>query len=158
MNAKWFDKNGVTGTREVAPAGHYVYTVTHAASGRTMTTDVSSLALRIAREWAKQAPAVELMTSPLPAAERCASGLARGATLTTPNEAQAARMREAVQFRDGVIPRYGHTYGVGLSMLRALARRGWVELNHSIRPTYGTLTDNGRRALVRYEASKAGAR
>lgn len=46
-------------------------------------------------------------------------------------------------------------------MLRSLARRGWVELNHPIRPSYGTLTDSGRRALARYEAkhgTPAGAR
>lgn len=77
------------------------------------------------------------------------------ATLTEmPNEAQAARMREAAQFRDGVIPRYGHTYGVGLAMLRALRRRGWVVLDNRTQPTHGTLTDAGRRALARYEVSK----
>ncbi len=152
MNAMWFRKNGVEGTREIAPAGHYVYTVTHTASGRSMTTDVSSLALRIAREWAEQAPAVELMTSPLPAAERCASGLARGASLTMPSEPQA----RALDNPRGVVLRYGST-GVGLTMLRSLARRGWIVLDDRIRPAHGVITSNGRRALSRYEA-KAGAR
>lgn len=191
MNAMWFRKNGVEGTRRVAPAGHHVYTVTHAPSGRHMTTDVSSLALRIAREWAEQAPVVELfeahehtaanlaaglpadfmcgcakgdllvpcrhtaprVESPLPIAERCSSGLARGASLTMPTDAQA----RALDNSRGVVLRYGST-GVGLTVLRSLARRGWIVLDDRIRPAHGVITSNGRRARARYEASKAGAR
>jgi len=160
MNAMWFRANGVEGTRETAPAGHPVYTVTHTASGRYLTTDVVSLALRTAREWAAQAPTVALMSSPLPAAERCSSGLARGASLTMPSDAQARKLIVARDnlTRPGLLSRGGHEWQASITMLRALRRRGWITLNDPTRPTYGMINDSGRRALARYEASKVGAR
>jgi len=159
MIGMWFRKNGVEGTTEQAPAGHQVYVVTHAASGHYFRTDVPALALRIAREWAAQAPAVAVMTSPLPAAERCASGLGRGANLTMPTDAQARKLIVARNnlTRPGLLTRGGREWQADIRMLLAMARRGWIELDRN-RAMYGVLTDSGRRALARYEASKAGAR
>lgn len=45
-----------------------------------------------------------------------------------------------------------------LTMLKAMARRGWLELDNAVRPTHGTMTDNGRRALERWQAAQGGAR
>lgn len=81
-----------------------------------------------------------------------------------PTEAQARAMRNAVKWssaqlgRPAMVLRYGAVHGVGLTMLHAMRRRGWVVLDDRAHPSYGTLTDAGRRALARYEASKAGAR
>lgn len=148
----WFERNGITGTTETAPAGHPVYVVT-AANGATMKTDVGSLARSVAIEWSVCPPAAPQIVSPLPAAERCASGLSAGATLTMPTEPQARVLARGAAGRG--IWRYGHTYGVGITMLRALARRGWLELDDKVRPQYGTLTDAGRKALARYDAKHA---
>lgn len=156
----WFERNGITGTTETAPAGHVVYVVT-AANGATMRTDVGSLARSVAIEWSVCPPPAPQMASPLPAAERCTSGLATGATLTMPTEPQARIMSEAADWWAGTVRRGRHcpeTATTGLRNMRAMARRGWLELDDPIRPTYGTLTDAGRRALARYNAATAGAR
>ncbi len=39
-----------------------------------------------------------------------------------------------------------------MPVLVAMARRGWLDLDHSIRPTYGEITATGRRALAAYVA------
>lgn len=39
-----------------------------------------------------------------------------------------------------------------MPVLVAMARRGWLELDHPIRPTQGTITDAGRRAVTAYVA------
>lgn len=143
----WFSRNGVQGTTEQAPAGHPVYVVTH-VGGAIMKTDVGSLAQRIAIEWATTPPAAPQIVSPLPAVERCTSGLASGATLTMPTEPQSARLR-AASIGTGQLWRGPFC---DVRMMRALARRGWFELDNRVRPSYGTLTDAGRRALARYES------
>lgn len=127
----------------------YMYTVTSPAGRVLITTDVQSLALRVQREANTIPTPAAQVVSPLPAAERCSSGLAAGATLTMPTEPQARALAGADTF--GHIPRYGYR-GVGYTVLRALKRRGWVELNHPVRFDLGRITEAGRKALARYEA------
>jgi len=147
----FFQMGDVTGTADTNADGVRIYTVTHTLTGHTTSSTVAALALRVAREWVAQAPVVAAFAqieSPLPAAERCASGLARGATLTMPTEPQARALAKVDG--EGFLRRFG-VFGVGHIMLRALARRGWVDLDHPIRPLYGRITSAGRRALAAYE-------
>lgn len=88
---------------------------------------------------------VKQIISPLRADERSASMLATGATLTMPTDAQAVCLRLAHR-NGGIIHR-----GVlcNLRQLKGMARRGWLTLDHPIRPTYGELTEAGLKALQR---------
>lgn len=96
--------------------------------------------------------APQYIASPLVESERQSSGLARGARLTMPTVAQARVMGIAVKWQTPGYPAYvTRSRRCDLRMLRALARRGWVELDHPIRPLRGDLTDAGRHALAAYE-------
>jgi hypothetical protein len=154
-SARRGDGSTVTLYRGLAlPAGVEAFVVVDSRTGveRDGTT-VGSVALKIFREVFALAPAPAQIESPLPAAERRCSGLARGATLTMPTEPQARVMAITVKWtREGAPLQIFRSKRCDLRMLRALARRGWLELNHPIRPTYGTLTDAGRKALAAYEA------
>lgn len=120
-------------------------------------TTMPSVALRIFREvFALPAPAQ--IESPLPAAERQSSGLAGGGAaanaMSAPVRAMLASCRrrrsiERGRLADGNYP---------IRMLKAAARRGWLALDDQIRPTFGTLTDAGRKALARELTSIGGAR
>ncbi len=101
-------------------------------------------------------PAPAPVTSPLtPDTQVPASNLAAGATLTVPTEAQARAMAIAIKWSSaqlgrGPVVRRGRR--TPAPMLRAMARRGWLVLDHSIRPTAGTITPAGRYALAAYVA------
>lgn len=102
-----------------------------------------------------QAPA-PTMASPLATdAQVPSANLGRGSSLTTMTDAQARVVSYALKrITTGVIHR-GSSELDGYAtapMLRAMARRGWLELDDKIRPTYGTVTDAGRTALEWYDA------
>lgn len=153
-SARRADGSTVTLYRGLAmPAGVETFVVRDRRTGvEHDATTMPSVALKIFREvFALAAPAQ--MESPLPAAERCTSGLADGATLTMPTEPQYRIMHVSAKWTPVGTPVVLQRWrGCNITMLRALARRGWVELNHPIRPSHGTLTDAGRKALARYEA------
>lgn len=102
------------------------------------------------------APAAQ-MTSPLPAALQVKSSrplVANVIGLPTLPQARCldwARNRSlsATVFR-GVASHTGQT--APMPVLVAMARRGWLELDHPIRPTQGTITEAGRNALAAYVA------
>ena len=109
--------------------------------------------------YAGMGPASRQIESPLPTVERCASGLATGANLTMPTKMQSYAMACAVKWSSAQLNRPAVIYRTSRTNIRtllAMSRRGWLDLDHPIRPTCGTLTDAGRRALARYE-SKHGA-
>jgi hypothetical protein len=95
---------------------------------------------------------VAQMASPLPPAERCTSGLARGTSVTALSPELLAKLREATlnpTATDALLRGPADQHGRATrTQLVALARRGYLVLNHSVRPTYGTLTDLGRRACA----------
>lgn len=104
------------------------------------------------------------MTSPLTADAQSSDGLSAGATLTMPTDAQGRTLQGAATIRgDGQWARIYRgqpcaAAGVAtLSTLKAMARRGWLELDHPVRPSYGTVTDAGKRALARWTAARARA-
>lgn len=101
-----------------------------------------------------QAPAPQMASPLTPAAQVPAANLGRGASLTTMNDAQATKIREALDVAGAVwrgpVSAKRHA---PLSMLRAMAKRGWLELDNRIRPTFGTVTDAGRKALERHDAT-----
>lgn len=94
---------------------------------------------------------VRQMASPLPPAERRASGLARGTSVTALSPELLAKLREAAEiasFTEVPYLRRGAADAEGratLTQLVALARRGYLALDNAVRPTIGTLTDLGRR-------------
>lgn len=98
------------------------------------------------------------MTSPLeaPAQVRSARPLATGATLTMPELPQArclawARERSLhCRVMRGTASVTGQT--ATRTQLVGMARRGWLELDDAIRPTYGTITHAGRQAIIAYVA------
>lgn len=101
-----------------------------------------------------QAPA-PTMASPLAPEHRVRpSNLGKGSSLTTMTEAQARAIRVAT-IGSGRLFRGPR---VTTTMLRAMARRGWLELDDRVRPTYGTVTQAGRNALAAYDARNGGAR
>lgn len=100
-------------------------------------------------------PAPAQIVSPLaPAAQVPASNLAAGATLTVPTVAQARSLQWATDNDGGV--RRGHASVTGqtatFDQLRAMARRGWLHLDHPVRPCSGIITNAGRAALAAYVA------
>lgn len=105
------------------------------------------------------APAPQI-ASPLIESERQCSGLAGGGGAANKmSTAVRERLRLAVKWtpegQPVVIHRCGRTNG---RMLKAMARRGWLELDSKVRPSYGTVTDAGRRALAAELARTARAR
>lgn len=107
-------------------------------------------------------PAPAQMASPLPVNEQRSSGLAGGGAAANAMSWPMARiMSEALDWWAGTVRRGRHcpeTATTGLRNMRAMARRGWLELDHPIRPTLGTVTDAGRRALAAELARTGGAR
>ncbi len=101
-----------------------------------------------------QAPA-PTMASPLAAdAQVPSANLARGSTLTQMSDAQATVARFAVEHVGGCVfrgPADGQT--ATATMLRAMERRGWLQLDNRIRPQYGRMTPHGVKALERYDAT-----
>lgn len=66
-----------------------------------------------------------------------------------------ARCLVRAKYRDGSVRRgFASVDGrtAPMPVLVAMARRGWLELDHPIRPTQGTITDAGRRAVTAYVA------
>lgn len=99
------------------------------------------------------------MTSPLVEGERQFSGLAGGGAAANAMSAPVRDMlATAARHPQGEIWRGGGRGAFRLPMLRAAARRGWLALNHPIRPAYATITDAGRRALAAEIARTGGAR
>lgn len=104
--------------------------------------------------------APEQMTSPLAPANqvRSARPLANGANLTMPTLPQARCLAWAAPTTDGrtVEVRRGNASVIGATapytVLQAMARRGWLLLDHDTRPTYGVITTAGRNALAAYVA------
>jgi hypothetical protein len=89
------------------------------------------------------------MASPLPPAERYASGLARGTSVTALSPELLAKLREATlnpTATDALLRGPANQHGRATrTQLVALARRGYLALDNAVRPTCGTLTDLGRR-------------
>lgn len=100
-------------------------------------------------------PGTPQITSPLAEDEQQRSGLAGGGPAANAMSAPVlARLRVAT-LGSGRLYRGRMT---NLRMLKAMARRGWLELDHPIRPTLGMVTDAGRRALAAELARTGGAR
>ena len=100
-------------------------------------------------------PAPAPMASPLPAElqVRSARPLAVG-VIGLPSLPQARCLQWVVRdtFNGKVMRGYASTDGrtAPMPVLIAMSRRGWLELDHPIRPTSGTITDAGRNALAAY--------
>ncbi len=98
------------------------------------------------------------VTSPLTSETQVpASNLAAGATLTMPLLPQARCLAWSAgadwgtrQVRRGYASVTGQT--ATSAQLFAMARRGWMELDHPYRPTFGMITGAGRHALAAYVA------
>lgn len=104
-------------------------------------------------------PAAPTMASPLAERHRVQpSNLGRGSSLTQMTGPQARATRFAIEHCDGYVFRGGSGQELSGPSLRAMARRGWLELDDRIRPSYGTVTDAGRKALERFDATNGGAR
>jgi hypothetical protein len=87
-----------------------------------------------------------------------ASNLATGATLTMPTLPQARCLAWASRTTlagSGTVLR-GNASVTGqtatFDQLRAMARRGWLDLNHPVRVNLGVITPAGRAALAAYVA------
>jgi hypothetical protein len=74
-------------------------------------------------------------------------------TTGLPTFPQARAMAVAIKWtpegRPATIQRCART---NLALMIAMSRRGWLDLDHQIRPTEGCVTDAGRRALAAYVA------
>ncbi len=94
---------------------------------------------------------------------RSARPLAAGTTLTMPTLPQARCLLWSVGITPGVVAdgtppvrpvKRGYASVDGrtapLTVLQAMARRGWLQLDHPIRPTQGTVTKAGHLALLAY--------
>lgn len=101
-----------------------------------------------------QAPA-PTMASPLePTAQVRPSNLSRGVSVTKMTDAQARAMRYAIESTRTAVIHRGSPELDGYAtapMLRAMERRGWLQLDDRVRPSYGRVTPHGRRALERYD-------
>jgi hypothetical protein len=106
------------------------------------------------------APAPVQMASPLAADAqvRTVKPLRKEAILTMPTTAQARCLNWAANDPDSYDGKVGRGMPsasgstVHASTLRAMALRGWLDLDHPIRPNYGKITDTGRHALAAYVA------
>jgi hypothetical protein len=150
-----FDRNGVVGYGETGADGNRWYTVTDTRTGESATNTAWAIVLPIARRWADHTVEPAQVVSPLVESEQRRSGLAGGGVaaeqMTGPG---AAKLAEAVasdgKLRRGSGQRYGYA---NRRQLVALARRGWLTLDHDIRPTGGIVTPAGVTALLRWMAS-----
>lgn len=126
--------------------------------GTVTATGAAKLDARFGPRW-RESASVQI-ASPLAEGERQSSGLVGGgAAANRMSEAVRERLRVAVKWtpegQPVVIHRCGRT---NVRMLKAMARRGWLELDNKVRPSYGTVTDAGRRALAAELARTGGAR
>ena len=144
-----FSRNGIEAYGETNPiSGVRSYTVTDPRTGTSFTNTIAALVIAKANELANR-PAVKQIESPLPATERSASMLAGGAGAANHLSDPAARkLAEGIAMggvlRRGTNDKYGYA---DLRMLKSLARRRWVTLDHAVRPTRATATKAGVRAL-----------
>lgn len=152
FRTRFFDRNGVTGEAWSAN-GIRQYCVTDTRTGDAMATTVSSLALRVAREWAQRpdAPARQI-ESPLPAVERQSSGLAgpSGSAANAMSEPVRRMLAEAAGRHSGLVLRGARRDGFyPLPMLRAAVRRGWLTPVGGTKYAFdgGQITEAGARAL-----------
>lgn len=93
--------------------------------------------------------AVKQIENPLIESERAAS-LLRGGSLTNPSDPARTKLAEAASCGGQLVRGRIVDYGCAdLRMLKSLARRGWLTLDHPIRPQAGHVTRAGLVALER---------
>lgn len=98
-----------------------------------------------------QSPAPQMVSPHAPAHRVRPSGLARGTSMTQMTGPQARALRAALA-GNGTVSRGGTGDDLSAASLRAMERRGWLELDDRIRPTFGRVTPHGRKALERFDA------
>lgn len=137
------------------PSGAPCLRLVRASAARGAVAGPHEVRMTAPPSMARKVPPARI-ESPLPAAERQSSGLAGGGAAAN---AMSAPVRDMlVRASENAAGEVWRGRGRGtypLPMLRAAARRGWLELNHPARPAWATLTDAGRKALAR---ELAGAR